>query len=250
VNWKVGCSGFYYPEWREVFYPKGIPPRKWFEYYCWHFNTVELNGTFYRTPKVAQLKAWHERSPEDFRFSVKAPRLITHYKKFVNITSDVTDFYQLITEGLEEKLACILFQLPPSFAFSHEHLDNIIRAVDPAYRNVFEFRHRSWWQQSVYDALQQHNITFCSISHPSLPDDVIRTSDLLYYRFHGVPELYKSSYSEEALEKVLQSIFSKQADQNYVYFNNTMYGTAIGNIAILKNQLNDLAALSTFNQIN
>jgi uncharacterized protein YecE (DUF72 family) len=231
-----------------VFYRKGIPARKWFEYYCWHFDTVELNGTFYRTPKIAQLKAWHDRSPDEFRFSVKAPRLITHYKKFVNANSDVASFYELITDGLGEKLGCVLFQLPPSFAFSDERLENIVRAVNPAYRNVFEFRHASWWQQVVYDAFRQHHITFCSISHPALPGEVVRTSDLLYYRFHGVPELYKSSYSEGELEKILQDILSTRADENYIYFNNTMNGTAIGNIAILKSQLNDISALSTFDQ--
>jgi len=238
VNWKIGCSGFYYPEWRDIFYPKGIPTRKWFEYYCWHFDTVELNGTFYRTPKVSQLKTWHDRSPEEFRFSVKAPRLITHYKKFVNVKSEVSDFYHLVTEGLGEKLACVLFQLPPSFSFSEERLDNIVTALDAAYRNVIEFRHPTWWQKPVYDALQQHNLTFCSISHPSLPGDIIKTGNLVYYRFHGVPELYKSSYSEEELDAVLREILSKHADENYVYFNNTMYGTAIGNISVFKSQLN------------
>jgi len=238
VNWRIGCSGFYYPEWRDVFYPKGIPARKWFEYYCWHFDTVELNGTFYRTPKVSQLKAWHDRSPEEFRFSVKAPRLITHYKKFVNVKSEVSDFYQLVTEGLGEKLACILFQLPPSFSFSEKHLHDIVSTLDMGYRNVIEFRHPSWWQKPVYDALRQRNITFCSISHPSLPGDVIKTGTLLYYRFHGVPELYKSSYREEELDAVSREIFSRHADENYVYFNNTMHGTAIGNIHIFKSQLN------------
>lgn len=239
MNWRIGCSGFYYPEWSGVFYPKGIPARKWFEYYCRHFDTVELNGTFYRTPKVPQLRGWHDRSPEDFRFSVKAPQVITHYRKFSNVTSHLSDFYQLITEGLGEKLACILFQLPPMFAFSDDRLHNIVNALDPKYRNVIEFRHESWWQTSVYDVLQQHNITFCSISHPSLPADVIKTNDLLYYRFHGVPELYKSSYSKQDIEKVLHEIFSKHAGENYIYFNNTMHGTAIGNIATLKLLLSD-----------
>ncbi|MEJ7671821.1 MAG: DUF72 domain-containing protein [Chitinophagaceae bacterium] len=74
------CSGFHYKEWKEVFYPKDIPQTKWFEYYCQHFNTIELNTTFYRFPRPEALQSWYKRSPEDFKFSVKGPRLISHYK--------------------------------------------------------------------------------------------------------------------------------------------------------------------------
>src|ERR1044072_2743501 len=81
-KWWIGCSGFYYREWREAFYPQGLPQRKWFEFYCESFNTVELNVTFYRFPKLEDLQGWYHRSPDDFRFTVKAPRLITHYKRF------------------------------------------------------------------------------------------------------------------------------------------------------------------------
>jgi len=82
INWWIGCSGFHYKDWKEVFYPSNIPQTKWFEYYCTHFNTIELNVTFYRFPRPEALLKWHDRSPEKFKFSVKAPRLITHYKMF------------------------------------------------------------------------------------------------------------------------------------------------------------------------
>src|SRR6478752_2635302 len=109
MNWKIGCSGFYYPEWKKSFYPENVPTSKWFEYYCTRFNTVELNGTFYRLPKLQQLRRWHDASPPDFKFSVKAVKNITHYKRFSNVTLEVKQFYDLIAEGLQEKLGCVLF---------------------------------------------------------------------------------------------------------------------------------------------
>lgn len=239
MSWKIGCSGFYYPEWKGVFYPKGVAASKWFEYYCEHFDTVELNGTFYRTPKVTQLKNWFAKSPKNFMFSMKAPRTITHYKKFSNVAADVAEFYDLATKGLAEKLGCILFQLPPSFAFSEQNLRSIVNTLDPVYNNVIEFRNLSWWRPEVYEVLREKRITFCNISHPSLPDAVVKTSSTLYYRFHGVPELYKSLYEHEVLNSVAAEIKNQRADHNYIYFNNTAHGVAIRNAYEFKSLLQD-----------
>src|SRR5688572_24490259 len=110
-TWLIGCSGFSYKHWKNRFYPEGLPQKKWFEYYCEHFNTVELNVTFYRVPKPETFKSWYDRSPRGFKFTVKAPRLITHYKKFRNITTEIQDFYNIVLNGLGDKLGSILFQL-------------------------------------------------------------------------------------------------------------------------------------------
>src|SRR5688572_4314890 len=99
-RWWIGCSGFYYKEWREAFYPKNLPQRKWFEFYCESFNTVELNVTFYRFPRVKDLKSWFDKSPDEFVFTVKAPRLITHYKKFNNVGRELHQFYDAVNSGL------------------------------------------------------------------------------------------------------------------------------------------------------
>jgi uncharacterized protein YecE (DUF72 family) len=82
MEWKIGCSGYHYPEWKGVFYPEDIAQRKWFEYYCTQFNSLELNNTFYRFPRLDYMKSWYNRSPKNFTFAVKAPRHITHFKKF------------------------------------------------------------------------------------------------------------------------------------------------------------------------
>lgn len=230
TRWWIGCSGFYYKEWREKFYPEGLSQRKWFEYYCEHFNTLELNVTFYRFPQLGFLKNWHAKSPRSFKFSVKAPRLITHYKKFSEISRLISEFYEVVNDGLQEKLGCILFQMHPRLEYSAEKLDQIVQSLDSNFTNVVEFRHASWWNPQVEQAFREKNITFCSISYPSLPDHVIKTSDTIYYRFHGVPELYRSPYSEDFMKHIKDGITSQEnIREAYIYFNNDMDASAITN---------------------
>ena len=229
-KWWVGCSGFYYKHWREKFYPKGLAQRKWFEFYCQSFNTVELNVTFYRYPKLEALQGWYARSPENFRFTVKAPRLITHYKKFNNALREARDFYDLAGKGLSEKLGCVLFQLPPNLVYTEANLENILSTIDAAFANVIEFRHESWWNEHVYQVLREMKITFCGISYPDLPDEVIRSVPIVYYRFHGVPDLYASGYTHEQMKIVAGQIKAFRGPQDvYVYFNNDIHTEAIKN---------------------
>lgn len=230
-KWFIGCSGFYYPEWKDKFYPQKLPKSKWFEYYAQQFNTLELNNTFYRFPELKSLKSWYDRSPSDFTFSVKAPRSITHYNKFSDSQELLSKFYDVIKEGLQEKLGCVLFQLPPNFHFDDEKLDLITSSLNPEFKNVIEFRHPGWWNNEVYKKLSKHGITFCGIEHPTLPNDVIKNTSVLYYRFHGSPQLYKSEYSEAALKEFADQILnSEQIKQVYVYFNNTMNLAAVKNV--------------------
>jgi uncharacterized protein YecE (DUF72 family) len=229
-NWWIGCSGFYYRHWRGGFYPEDLPMKKWFEYYCQFFNTVELNVTFYRFPKLEALRGWRERSPYDFRFTVKAPRLITHYKKFKDAKKETRDFYDIVHQGLSDKLGTVLFQLHPRFLYSEENLERLIETLDPAFRNVLEFRHVSWWNDTVLKTLRENNITFCSISYPSLPDTVFRTSPVMYYRFHGVPNLYRSPYTLEKMSGIVEAIKRfRSIDDVYIYFNNDIDVSAIRN---------------------
>ncbi len=234
-NWLIGCSGFSYKHWKGRFYPEDVPQRKWFEFYCQHFNTVELNVTFYRVPKPAVFKDWYERCPDNFRFTVKAPRLITHYKKFRNITDEIDKFYDIVYENLRDKLGSVLFQLHPRFAYSEENLQLLLGHMDPAFTNVIEFRHASWWSETVYKALRKRQVTFCSISYPNLPDDVIRTAHSVYYRFHGVPQLYLSSYNTETLSAITAKIRAlRGVNDVYIYFNNDIDVHAIHNARIVQ----------------
>lgn len=221
----IGCSGFHYKEWKDVFYPSGLPQRKWFDYYSKHFNTLELNTTFYRFPRVSTLNKWYDASPNLYRFSVKAPRLITHYKQFKDSKRMLGDFYGTCRDGLRDKLGCILFQLPQRVGYSEEMLDRVIEHMEPAFINVIEFRDEGWWKTKVYRKLTAHNLTFCSISYPGLTDSVIQNTSLAYYRFHGIPTLYKSCYKKgDVLTVADQLLRNRKTQQAYIYFNNT-WGT-------------------------
>ncbi|MDQ2721330.1 MAG: DUF72 domain-containing protein [Bacteroidota bacterium] len=234
----IGCSGFHYKEWKDFFYPEKLPLTKWFQYYCEHFNTLELNVTFYKFPTEKSLSKWFNSSPDDFKFSVKAPRLITHYKKFNDCESLLKDFYTSISAGLQQKLGCVLFQFPPHLIYTPEILDLIINSVDPSFQNVFEFRHASWWDENVFEQFKNHNLIFCGSSFPKLPDEAIATTQNLYYRFHGVPVLYKSVYEENFVENIYGQIKNANPAEAWIYFNNTW-----GNAAIINSrQLQKLAA--------
>jgi len=186
---------------------------------------------------VAFLQNWFQNSPDHFLFAVKAPRLITHYKKFDDAGPLLTDFYETIQKGLQQKLGCVLFQLPPQLFYTEELLQKIITQLNPAFMNVVEFRHSTWWQQHVYETLAQHHITFCSISHPQLPDEVICNTDIVYYRFHGVPKLYYSTYKESFLQQIADAIKNaKQVNKAFLYFNNTAETAAIHNARFLMSE--------------
>lgn len=230
MDWHIGCSGFHYKGWRGKFYPDKLAQRKWFDFYCEHFKTLELNVTFYRFPQLSFLQTWHQKSPADFRFSVKAPRAITHFKQFHNSVDLITSFYDTINDGLQEKLGPVLFQMPPRFHYDEERLERIINNLNPAFSNVLELRHESWWRENVYETLGRHHITFCGQSHPQLPDTIIQNTTVIYYRFHGVPLLYKSPYSNEALQKVVDTVTTnKNAVEGWFYFNNDIDVEAVYN---------------------
>lgn len=229
MDWRIGCSGFYYKEWKEIFYPAGLPQKKWFEYYCQHFNTIEINSSFYRQPSAKSFDTWYNTSPTDFLFTIKAPQTITHYSKFNAVEELVNDFYQVIQNGLKEKLGCVLFQMPPSFSYTEERLQLIIKNMSSSFNNVIEARHISWWDESILQEFKKHHIIFSGISYPSaLPEDIIQDIDPLYYRFHGKPVLYKSLYAEEQLKTFVKNIdpLKKQA---FIYFNNTWGDAALIN---------------------
>jgi uncharacterized protein YecE (DUF72 family) len=238
MEWRIGCSGFHYADWKEIFYPAGLPQRKWFDYYCTHFNTLELNTTFYRFPQPRFLENWYSISPAGFDFSVKAPRLITHYKRFLATERLLSDFYGTCRQGLRDKLGCVLFQLPAHIAFSETMLDRIVSQLDTSFANVVEFRHESWWQQAVFGRLAAGNIGFCGHSYPLLPDSVVCNVPVIYYRFHGLPKVYYSQYKRAFIEQVVQQVVESNAGKAYMYFNNTATIAAIRNAKYMQRLAN------------
>jgi uncharacterized protein YecE (DUF72 family) len=229
IKWHIGCSGFYYREWKGNFYPEKLPQKKWFEFYAQHFDTIEINNTFYKFPEKKLFDNWYSKALPHFTFSVKVPQVITHHQRFRETEKLLHDFYSIASEGLKEKLGPVLFQLPPSMKYDEALLRNIIGQLNTAHQNVIEFRHISWWRKDVFEALQAANITFCGVSYPGLNSDPVTDLPLAYYRFHGVPRLYYSSYDQSFLEQVARSISGGNVTEAYIYFNNTAEGAALEN---------------------
>ncbi|WP_018344655.1 DUF72 domain-containing protein [Cytophaga aurantiaca] len=233
----VGCSGYNYKEWKGLFYPENLPQSKWLQYYAQYYNTVEINASFYRFPTDKSLKGWYDKTPENFRFSLKANNQITHYKKFKDTQTLIKEFYDVAASGLKDKLDCILFQLPPSVKYSYETLERILDQLNPAFKNVLEFRSADWWNPVVYNALKSHKVIFCTSSYPDLPDDFITTADTAYIRLHGKTELYKSNYSNSELHDLSEFITNSNVKNAFIYFDNTWGGNAIANAITMKEMM-------------
>lgn len=238
MQYYIGCSGFYNKDWKEVFYPKGLAQAKWFEFYCTQFNALELNTTFYRFPTVEMLSKWYDKSPANFKFSVKAPRLITHYKQFNETESLLNDFYSTVEEGLKEKLGTILFQLPARIIYTDEMLQRIIQQLSKSFINVIEFRDAGWWNGNIFSTLAENKISFSGISIKNLQTEIISNTSTVYYRFHGIKKLYFSEYERKTIEAFATELkHQSNITSAYIFFNNTATIAAINNARQLQNIL-------------
>jgi len=218
---RVGTSGYFYRGWRGAFYPPELSPSEYFAYYQEHFDTVEVNASFYRFPTRETVRRWYREAREGFLYAVKAHREITHIKRFQD-PERVRTFYEAVA-ALGEKLGPVLFQLPPSFRYSEENLNRILSALDPSFKNAVEFRHASWWDEAVYRALREAGVAFVSVSAPGLPETFVNTA-FAYLRFHGKEAWYRYEYSEEEL-----AAWAERARGHrplFAYFNNTDRGYA------------------------
>ncbi len=233
----VGCSGWFYWHWRDAFYPPGLPTKDWFDHYATRFRSVELNAPFYAWPTVATVESWRRQAGRRrFTYTVKVSELITHVKRFAGTRELVRDFGH-IADLLGPRMGCFLFQLPPSFRYTPARLRNILGQLDPARRNVVEFRHRSWWDGRVYDAFRDAGAIFCSCSGPRLPDELVKTADDVYVRFHGTSKWYRHDYTKAELAVWADRIRASGAKRVWAYFNNDWDGHAIRNARELLRQL-------------
>src|ERR1700739_2209194 len=219
-KYSIGCSGYYYSAWKNKFYPQGMPPKNWLAYYSSVFNSVELNSTFYRTPKLPDLQKYTLETPVNFKFSIKMSKYITHILKLKDSKQHINDFQNLIFEGLSDKASYFLFQLPSSFRYNEGNLERIINNIPHLSNNIIEFRHESWWNIKVAEVLKNIGLTFCNIDFPGLKTSFIFTSSMFYLRLHGNPELYKSLYTEAQI-KSFYNLFPVFCNDYAVYFNNT-----------------------------
>ena len=233
----IGCSGWFYWGWRGKFYPLTVPTHKWFPYYTQHFKTVELNAPFYSWPKRSTVQCWIRQAPPDFLYSIKVNRYITHDFRMEGTAMLVEQFYLDVAEPLGERMACFLFQFPPSFRYTKKRLDAICKQLNPRYRNVVEFRHKSWWNADVYRALRRRKIIMCAVSAPRIPDKLVRTADDIYVRLHGTSRWYRHDYSDDELAGWAEKILSSGAKRAWIYFDNDRDAYAIKNAKTLRRML-------------
>lgn len=223
----IGCSGYYYKDWSGKFYPENLPQKEWLAYYAKTFRTVELNNSFYRMPKENAMHGWYNKAPQDFLFTMKGSRYISHMKKLRDTGESVRRLYHM-ADLLKEKFACTLWQLPKNLHKDAGRLEQFCRQLKPEYQNVIEFRHSSWWEdEEVRHIMKKHNVAFCIISAPGgLPANVVETADFAYMRFHGTRHWYNHHYSMSELKNWAEKIRNLKAGKVYVYFNNDMFANA------------------------
>ncbi len=234
----IGTSGYFYWDWKGVFYPENLKPYQWFEYYSKHFNTLEINSTFYRFPSPSSLKNWYKIAPENFVYSVKVNKYITHIKKFKGVKEQLDRFYTLSSTHLKEKLGTFLFQLPPFFKYSPDNIHSIVNQLNKRFKNVLEFRNESWFKEEVFNTLKNNNIIFCCISSPKFGDICKNTAKIVYVRFHGKTKWYKYRYSKDELKQWAEKIEEIKPDVAFIYFNNTYNGYAAENALQMKEFFN------------
>jgi uncharacterized protein YecE (DUF72 family) len=226
---RIGISGWTYPPWRGVFYPRRWPQKRELEYASRQVNSIEINGSFYSLQRPTSYDAWRKATPDRFVFSVKAPRFITHLKRLKNVKTPLANFFASGVLCLREKLGPILWQLPPSFRFdsgklasffellprttreaahlARRHDDKVEGRVwaktdcNRPLRHAMEIRHESFVTTEFVELLRKHDVALVIADTagkwPFLEDI---TSDFVYVRLHGDSELYVSGYTDTALD--------------------------------------------------
>jgi uncharacterized protein YecE (DUF72 family) len=236
---RVGCSGWNYAHWRELVYPKGLPPRRWLDHYATLFDTVEVNTTFYRLPARAAVEGWARQSPPGFLFAVKASRYLTHIKRLTDMRAGVARFYERIEPLLEAgKLGPVLWQLPGNFRRDDERLASALDAL-PEGRHAFEFRHESWFTPEVYELLRGRAVALVIGDTPERPFQTLeQTADWTFLRFHYGSRGRNGNYSQRELDEWAARIAKwRRSIDVYAYFNNDWNGYAVRNGLYLKRLL-------------
>jgi uncharacterized protein YecE (DUF72 family) len=239
---RIGCSGWNYAHWRNgVFYPPRLPSARWLEFYARHFDTVEVNATFYRLPRVTSVARWVAQSPPGFVFAVKASRYLTHVKRLQDLGPGFERFLACIEPLLgSPKLGPILWQLPPNFKRDDDRLARALERVPTAQRYAFEFRDASWFHPDVYALLRAHQVALVIADRPEVHSFQSHelTTDFTFVRFHSGTRGARGNYSESELEEWARRFEDwSRSVAIYAYFNNDWEGFAPKNALWLKRRL-------------
>ncbi|MBI4205559.1 MAG: DUF72 domain-containing protein [Betaproteobacteria bacterium] len=207
----AGTSGYSYKEWLGHFYPEKLPATAMLRYYAERFATVEINNTFYRMPAESMLARWSEEVPENFAFTLKAPRRITHEKRLREAEPDAAEFLRRAA-ALGNKLGVVLFQLPPYLKKDLPRLRDFLSVLPVDKRVAFEFRNASWQDDEVYEALRSRAAMLCVTDTDEGDTPFVATSDCGYIR------LRRTHYDEADLRVWVERIAAQPLARTYVYF--------------------------------
>jgi uncharacterized protein YecE (DUF72 family) len=233
----IGTSGWSYPHWESVLYPPGLDPRQRLGVYQQRFDTVELNASFYRWPRLRTFAGWRDRLPEGFLLSVKASRGLTHARRLygpeVWLERIAASWHEL-----GDRRGVVLVQLRPDQARDDVRLEYFLSRVPPWMRVAVELRHPSWHEEPVFDLLARYGAAYCVMSGAGLPCVLRATAPFVYVRMHGPDpqHLYAGSYPDQDLHWWADRIaeWERGGHEVFVYFNNDGDGHAVRNADALR----------------
>jgi uncharacterized protein YecE (DUF72 family) len=247
ADWRLGTMGFGYDDWSGPFYPPGLKSTDRLAYYATHFNSVELDTTFHAVPDVSRVRKWAAAVPEDFRFCVKTPRLITHDSPLdaPATLAEMRSFLDVVRGGMRDKLGAVLVQFAPSFSFdSYGKLDTFLAALPDDARVAVELRNATWGRQITLDLLREHRVCLVNAEYLTRPRKLYRTADFFYVRWIGEHgkfprhdcERVNRSESLRWWRDALREVEPK-LDTIYGFFNNDYAGYAVGTCNRFKEML-------------
>ena len=234
----IGTSGWVYAHWRGVFYPPELPQARWYGHYSQHFETVEINYSFYRLPSEKTFDRWQAQAPAGFIYALKANRYLTHHKRLQDVTEPLERFLSR-ARRLGDKLGPMLWQLPPHWHADPARLESFAALLPADLVHAFEFRDPSWFTPAIREVLGRFGLGFCIFDMPGLACPLWVTGDIVYLRFHGSGQLYAGGYGAEGLRPWAERIQSWLVEGRsvYVYFNNDAHGQAVQDAQTLRNLL-------------
>ena len=216
---RVGTSGYQYKEWKGSFYPADLSTKEMLGYYGERFPTVEINNTFYRMPKESVVLNWATQVPAEFRFVLKASRRITHMHRLKN-AGDPLSFYLQACTALGDKRGPSLFQLPPNMKKDLERLRGFLDLLPRRWQAAFEFRHDSWYDEDVYNALRESNAALCLADTDDAEPPLATTADWGYLR------LRRAQYTETDLESWAKRVADFGWSEMFVFFKHERHPSA------------------------
>jgi len=231
---RIGCSGWQYRHWRGDFYPAALPTSRWLEYYASHFDTVEINNSFYRLPEANTFASWRGRVPGTFVYAVKASRYLTHMKKLKDAAPAVERFFER-ADHLGDRLGPLLYQLPPRWARNTERLEAFFRILPADRLHAIEFRDPSWYDDTTFALLDRYRIALCLHDMAGSASGRLQVGPFGYLRLHG-PQRYSGGYADADLARWADWCVEAQRHGRsvFVYFNNDIGGHAPRDAARLR----------------